>query len=197
MQIGRETKMKKNPNQTQHQTPKKPQHKNAPDPDNWIHTINYLFYIYAFKKKVEAFCILQVSNSHSNWLGWYWVSTELELRLEKTSGNPWSHLLLKAGILVALTKSNNLGYFQQQWFHNHQEKPIPVMTHSCGTEFFPYIQMELFLSNSFALCIPVLHLLYQASLKHLKTVTRLPSAFSSQGQKNPISPAFFFFFNIF
>lgn len=87
--------------------------------------------------------------------------------------------------------SNSFGYFQQQWIHNHHEKPIPVMTHSCGTEFFPYIQMELFLSNPFALCIPVLHLLYQPSVKHLKTVTRLPAAFSSQGKKNPIPSAFF------
>lgn len=145
MQIGRETKMKKNPNQTQHQTPKKPQHKNAPDPDNWIHTINYLFYIYAFKKKVEAFCILQVSNSHSNWLGWYWVSTELELRLEKTSGNPWSHLLLKAGILVALTKT-----VKQPWIFPATVIPQPPWeTYSSDDSFLWYRIFSLHPNGTF------------------------------------------------
>lgn len=48
--------------------------------------------------------------------------------------------------------SNSLRYFQQERLHNHHEKSIPVMTHSHGTEFFSYIQMELFLSNLFALC---------------------------------------------
>ena len=92
--------------------------------------------------------------------------------------------------------SNSLGYFQQGWLYHHPGKPIPMLTCPHGKEFFfltsrwnfPWATCAWFLLSCASL---YLHLLYKPLLKHLKTVTRLPSAFSSLGwKKNPIPSAF-------